>query len=338
MMTKIPKGGASRAGSCNGLVTYLEKEQEGQWISQEQEGLSAPEVVAAIDDNKRDLSAKDDKYYQVVISPSHKELAHLGGDPQALTAFVRAAMEQYAANFGKGLDSADLVWFAKVEHTRSHTHQERAVQLGEIAPGTPKEGPQTHIHVLVSRMENLRVYQAKKAIGALPLTAQGKPRRAYKLSPLTHHQDTEKGAVQGGFGRNAFSAAVESQFDQQFGYKRLLTESFRYLHTMKHGSEGAKTEMQQLAESLSPSKAHRSDISEAGIITYQTIQKSRNVSTGASNELGDVLGKVIQRKDAADLEKTLAKALAALDAQRKKPEREKSIQPLQKIPSKRIKP
>lgn len=336
MMTKIPKGGASRAGSCSGLVAYLEKEQAGHWISQDQELLAGHEVVAALDANKRDLSAKDDKYYQLVISPSQKELAHLGGDSRPLTAFVRAAMEAYAANFGKGLQSKDLVWFAKVENERHHTHQERAVQLGEIAQGTPKEGPQTHIHILVSRMEDLRAYQAKKESGELALTAQGKPRRAYKLSPLTHHQETEKGAVKGGFGRNAFSAAVESQFDRQFGYERSLTDSFRYRHTMKHGSEQAKTEMQQLSQAVPPFQVRSDTLRDEPAFAYPPIQKSKNVASGASNKLGKVLEKVVQQTEAATLQKTLEKVVAELDQQKQALETEKPIQPLQKNPSKGI--
>jgi hypothetical protein len=315
MMTKIPKGGASRAGSCGGLVAYLEKEQAGQWISQAQDNLTAPEVIAAIDANKRDLSKSDDKYYQVVISPSGKEMAHIGHDPEKLTAFVRAAMEQYAANFGKGLGSVDLVWFAKVEHSRSHTHQERAVQLGEIAKGTPKEGDQTHVHVLVSRLENLQGYKAKQQAGELPLTAQGKPRRAYKLSPLTHHQETGQGAVLGGFGRNRLSSAVERQFDQQFGYQRPLTESFRYLHTMKHGSEQAKEEITREVAFLRPAfQVHRSDISHEKPEEYKPIVKPAKAPQVDSNEaVGDLLGKMYQQKDALDLNKAIAAALAERD-------------------------
>jgi len=67
-------------------------------------------------------------------------------------------MEQYAANFGKGIESKDLVWFAKIEHSRSFDHTDRAVQLGEQQKGVVKTGDQTHIHVIVSRTENLREY------------------------------------------------------------------------------------------------------------------------------------------------------------------------------------
>jgi hypothetical protein len=336
MMTKIPKGGASRAGSCGGLVEYLEKEKAGHWISQDRELLAGHEVIAGIDSNKRDLSKNDDKYYQVVISPSQKELAHIGHDPQQLTAFVRAAMEQYAANFGKGLMSKDLVWFAKIEHERSHTHRDRPVQLGEIAKGTAKEGPQTHIHVIVSRMENLVAYQEKKETGELALTAQGKSRRAYKLSPLTHHQETEKGAVKGGFGRNNFSAAVENQFDRQFGYERPLMESFRYLHAMKHGNDQVKAEFQQLVQAAPDLKPRISVLSESKDLPYQPIQKNKKIAPGADNELGGILEKVVRLKETSELQKTLEKALTGLEEKKQEQAQEKTIQPIQKSPSKGI--
>jgi hypothetical protein len=245
-------------------------------------------------------------------------------------------MEEYAANFGKGIQSKDLVWFAKIEHERSHTHQERAVQLGALPKGTPKEGPQTHIHVIVSRMENLAVYQEKKEAGELALTAQGKARRAYKLSPLSHHQDTSKGPVKGGFGRNNFSAAVENQFDRKFGYQRPLTESFRYLHAIKYGSEQVKAEFQQLVQTATDLKPPTSVLSESKDLPYQPIQKNKKIAPGADNELGGILEKVVRLKETSELQKTLEKALTGLDEKKQEQAQEKTIQPIQKSPSKGI--
>ena len=162
MMTKVGGGGP---GSCGGLVEYLEKEQLGQWFSQNREQLAGHEVVTEMDPNKRNLGREDAKYYQVILAPSQAELAHIGSDPQKLQAFTRATMEQYAANFGKGIESKDLVWFAKIEHSRSFDHTNRAVQLGEQQKGVAKSGDQTHIHVIVSRTENLGEYAAGKQNG-----------------------------------------------------------------------------------------------------------------------------------------------------------------------------
>lgn len=242
MMTKIPssgKGLSSRSGSCGGLAAYLEKEQLGQWFGHKLENIPSYQVVAEIDANKRNLGLADDKYYQIVLAPSKAELAHIGADTESLKAFTRSAMEQYAQNFGKGIDSKDLVWYAKIEHSRSYDHTDRAVQLGEQAKGGLKLGDQTHIHVIVSRTENLREYKQGLAEG---LHERKNP---YHLSPLTNHKATSKGVVLGGFERNGFSQRVEQCFDKGFSYERSLTESFRYLHGMKYGDEGLKLELGQ---------------------------------------------------------------------------------------------
>lgn len=42
--------------------------------------------------------------------------------------------------------------------------------------------------------------------------------------------------VTGGFERKRYSERVEQAFDQAFAYERPLTETFRYAHTMQHGT------------------------------------------------------------------------------------------------------
>lgn len=233
MVAKIPSSGAGlsqRSGSCGGLVAYLEKEVQGQWFSLDREDVPAADVVATLDANKRNLNRDADKYYQVILAPSQAELRHLGNDPEQLRAYTRAAMEQYAANFGKGIEGRDLVYFAKVEHERTTGPQDRAVQVGDVARGQAKEGPQTHIHVIVSRTENLARYTERKQSGELTR------KNPYHLSPLTNHKNTQRGVVQGGFERKQFSERVEQAFDQAFAYERPLSETFRYAYTMQHGT------------------------------------------------------------------------------------------------------
>jgi hypothetical protein len=233
MVAKIPasgKGLSQRSDSCGGLVEYLEKEVQGQWFSLDREDVPAAEVVATLDQNKRNLNRDADKYYQVVLAPSQAELRHIDSDPEQLRAYTRAAMEQYAANFGKGIEGRDLVYFAKVEHERTSTHQDRAVQLGDVAKGQAKPGDQTHIHVIVSRTENLARYAERKKSGEV------ERKNPYHLSPLTNHKNTERGVVMGGFERRQYSELVEQAFDKVFAYERPLVETFRYAHTMQHGS------------------------------------------------------------------------------------------------------
>lgn len=304
MMTKI--GGGS-SGSCGGLVEYLEKEQAGLWFSQGREQLAGHEVVAQIDHNKRNLGREDAKYYQVILAPSQAELAHIGSDSQKLQAFTRATMEQYAANFGKGIESKDLVWFAKIEHSRSFTHTDRAVQLGEQPKGIAKAGDQTHIHVIVSRTENLREYVEGKK------NELHQRKNPYHLSPLTNHKATTKGPVVGGFERNGFSQRTEQTFDQAFGYERPLTESFRFLHCMKYGDEQAKGDMQRQVAEQGQERTQRHEQRQRAEIYQPPGKTPENEFT---DDLRAVLGKAYQQKDVHDLSAALASAQAERERQR----------------------
>lgn len=303
MMTKIGSGGA---GSCGGLVEYLEKEQAGLWFGQNRERLAGHEVVAEIDHNKRNLGREDAKYYQVILAPSQAELAHIGSDPQKLQAFTRATMEQYAQNFGKGIESKDLVWFAKIEHSRSFDHTDRAVQLGEQQKGIAKTGDQTHIHVIVSRTENLREYVEGKK------NELHERKNPYHLSPLTNHKATTKGPVVGGFERNSFSQRTEQTFDQAFTYERPLTESFRFLHCMKYGDEQTKGEMRQAAEQAQK----RAQSHEQGQRVEMYQQPGKTPENEFADDLRAVLGKAYQQKDVNDLAAALATAQAERERQR----------------------
>jgi len=309
MMTKV--GGGS-AGSCGGLVEYLEKEQAGLWFGQSREKLAGHEVVAEIDHNKRNLGREDAKYYQVILAPSQAELAHINTDPQKLQAFTRAAMEQYAQNFGKGVESKDLVWFAKIEHSRRFDHTDRAVQLGEQQKGVAKTGNQTHIHVIVSRTENLREYTEAKKNG---LHERKNP---YHLSPLTNHKATTKGPVVGGFERNSFSQRTEQTFDQTFSYERSLTESFRFLHCMKYGDEQAKGEMQRQAaeQAAADDRQKRAQSHEQSQRLEMYPQPGKTPENEFADDLRAVLSKVYQQKDVNDLGKALASAQAERERQR----------------------
>lgn len=304
MMTKIGSGGA---GSCGGLVEYLEKEQAGLWFGQNREQLAGHEVVAEIDHNKRNLGREDAKYYQVILAPSQAELAYIGSDSQKLQAFTRATMEQYAQNFGKGIESKDLVWFAKIEHSRSFDHTDRAVQLGEQQKGVAKTGDQTHIHVIVSRTENLREYVEGKK------NELHERKNPYHLSPLTNHKATTKGPVIGGFERNSFSQRTEQSFDQAFGYERSLTESFRFLHCMKYGDEQAKGEMQRQAIEQAQKRAQSHEQSQQ-VEMYG--QPGKTPENEFADDLRAVLSKAYQQKDVNDLAAALATAQAERERQR----------------------
>jgi hypothetical protein len=228
MVAKITAGGT---GSCLGLAQYLEKEASGKWFTTDKGNIEMFHVVKDIDANKKNLGKNDDKYYQIILSPSQSEQKHINFDSSLLESFTREAMQAYAKQFGKGIESHNLVWYAKIEQQRSYSHTDKAVQKQQQFEGQPKEGPQAHVHIIVSRTENLSLYQYQREAGLVDR------KNPLKLSPATNHRATSDGAVKGGFDRSAFKQAVETQFDRQFAYERPLTETFQYANIMQKGSQ-----------------------------------------------------------------------------------------------------
>lgn len=236
MVAKISGGSV---GSCKGLAEYLEKEQRGQWFGHDRDELQAPQVVQHIDANKRNLGQQDTKFYQIIISPSDRELTHMGADPEKLKAYTRDVMQGYAENFGKGIKSNDLVWYAKIEHSRHHSHQDRQVQTGQVERGQVKAGDNTHVHIIVSRTEDLARFKTSQQTGEI------NRKHPLKLSPATNHRDTSQGAVKGGFDRVGFKVATEQRFDQRFSYDRPLKETFTHANTLANGDQAQRLAARQ---------------------------------------------------------------------------------------------
>lgn len=216
----------SNAGSCGQLVEYLEKENNLKpdhkaelWFNQGRDDLRAQEVRLGIDSNTAKLKQHEAKFYLVNISPSQKELQHMGNDPQKLKEYARAVMAEYAANFQKGLGPDDVKWYGKVEYNRGYKWTDPEVKQGLTQRGESKAGPQMHVQVIVSRkdIQNQRL-----------------------LSPMTNHRghgkSIEHGHKFGQFNRVEFKARSEVAFDTQLNYRRELEESFRYQNTMSNGT------------------------------------------------------------------------------------------------------
>ena len=207
------KGVHANGGSCSALVGYLQHEdleilkagkKQELFFDQARDNIRGQEVIKRIDANRGQLGKTDAKFYSVIFSPSVKELLHLSqGDPEEqsekLRTYVRReAMMEYAAGFGKGLSADDILYFGKVHYERGSKGQEN----------------QLHVHLIVSRKD----MSNKK-----------------KLSPMTNHRGTEKGAVKGGFNREAFVSGIENRFDKSTGYAREMSESFAYCKSVKSG-------------------------------------------------------------------------------------------------------
>lgn len=198
-------------GSVETLVVYLEKENKDKnivdhefFFDHEKETIFPKEVINRIDTNKKKLGANDSKFYMLILSPSEKENEFLGNDPDKLKAYTREFMNAYAANFNKGLQGSDLLYFAKVERNRYNKNKEI------------KDGHNLHVHIIVSRRDK---------------------NQYYKLSPMTNHRNTKSGPIKGGFSRKDLMIESEQIFDRTFNYNRSMEETWDYQFAKKHKLE-----------------------------------------------------------------------------------------------------
>jgi hypothetical protein len=231
-------------GSCNALINYLEKENlekdllnHEKFFDQKSSDVSFHSVQATIDNNKGKLGKEETKFYMISVNPSKDELRHIGRKvsgrdikdisqltaielkryEEALKDYTRRVMDEYAKNFNRGLTSENLVYFGKVEHTRYHGRDSAEVKEGLYKAGDRKEGLQTHVHIVVSRMD-----ESKKI----------------RLSPMANAKNSKNiingKEVQIGFDRMKFVQSCEKSFDTNFDYKRSQQHKFSYFHTMKN--------------------------------------------------------------------------------------------------------
>ena len=231
-------------GSCRDLINYLEKENlekdllnQEKFFDQKTSDVSFYSAQASIDNNKGKLGKDETKFYMISVNPSKEELRHIskkvsGRDiknisqltaielkryEEALKDYTRKVMDDYAKNFNKGLTGENLIYFGKIEHFRYYGRDSVEVKEGLYKEGEKKEELQTHVHVVVSRMD-----QSKKI----------------RLSPMANAKNSKNilngKEVQIGFDRMKFVQSCEKSFDSNFDYKRLQQHKFSHYHTMKN--------------------------------------------------------------------------------------------------------
>lgn len=222
---KIDNPQGRNAGSSAKMVNYLDKEnfQQGTekqlYFNQDSDQVRSDEVIKGLDENKGQLGKDQDKFYSISTNFSQKELKHLEKlypdkteRQEKIKEYQREVMDEYAKNFNKGLKGEDLRYYGKIETQRHYKGTDEEVKQGKAKQGELKQGDQTHVHTLVSRKD-----QANKI----------------KLSPLTNHKNTSRGAVQGGFNRSEFQSKCQQTFDKKFEYKRGLEEHYEYNLALK---------------------------------------------------------------------------------------------------------
>lgn len=218
-------------GSSGTLVHYLEKENRMEkvhepeyWFNQSRQDVQAYQVRSGIDANVAKLCKDEAKFFLLNISPSQKEIRFLKeqygeeGAKEKLKEYAASVMDEYARNFKRpGIESSkDLLWYGKLENHRYYSHKDPEVKQGIRKRSELKEGEQIHIQVIVSRKD---------------ITNK------IKLSPMNNSRgkNAEHSKKVGQFDRSAFKTSGERIFDQQFGFDRQLTETFRYANTQKNG-------------------------------------------------------------------------------------------------------
>jgi hypothetical protein len=226
------KGTYNNAGGCRQLANYLEHEDlermekgiytEGFFYLTE-DNLYKAQIIEDIDTNIGQLLKTDAKFYAIHVSPSEKELKTMGNTEQeqaeAMKRYIREVfIPEYAKNFNKGLSAEDIKFYGKIHFDRNRSDNELNM----------------HCHLVVSRKD-----QSNKK----------------KLSPLTNHKNTKKGAIKGGFDRTNLFQQAETGFDKLFGCQRELQETFVYCNAMKNGSiidtlQMQEIELKQLAKPL----------------------------------------------------------------------------------------
>jgi ribosomal protein S15P/S13E len=216
------KGTYNNAGSSRRLCSYLEHEDmermeqgiytEG-FFNLTDDNIYKSQVIKDINGNVGQLLKTDAKFYAIHVSPSEKELKTMGATEQeqteAMKRYIReVVIPEYAKNFNKGLSAEDIKFYGKIHFDRDRSNNELNI----------------HCHLIVSRKD-----QTNKK----------------KLSPLTNHKNTKKGAIKGGFDRTNLFRQTEQGFDRVFSYNRPLTESFEYYNTMKNGSISDQLNLQE---------------------------------------------------------------------------------------------
>ncbi|SBW02494.1 DUF5712 family protein [uncultured Dysgonomonas sp.] len=216
------KGTYNNAGSSRRLADYcehedLERMEQGIYtegfFNLADDNIYKSQVVKDIDGNIGQLMKTDAKFYAIHVSPSEKELKAMGNTEQeqaeAMKRYIReVVIPEYAKNFNKGLSAEDIKFYGKIHFNRDRSNNELNM----------------HCHLIVSRKD-----QSNKK----------------KLSPLTNHKNTKKGAIKGGFDRTNLFRQAEQGFDRLFNYDRQLTESFEYYNTMKNGNISDQLKMQE---------------------------------------------------------------------------------------------
>ncbi|WP_276391501.1 MobB family relaxase [Eudoraea chungangensis] len=260
------KLGQNYSNSVADYVGYLEKENEGlelenqeHFFNQTEDKITPEKVVSEIDSNTAKLKKTEPKFYSLVVSPSQRELKKINDNPEALKAYTRELMKEYAKSFNrdKPVTVDQIKYYAKIEHERTYRGFEkevienapyrkqiakleneiRKVARGEMEGDTKKlersieklreEAPhKINGQMIVAGMKkegnqsHIHIIVSRKDVSN---TFSLSPGSKYKASEVEMHGKK----IQRGFHRDRFYEKSEQVFDKLFGYNRNFVETYK---------------------------------------------------------------------------------------------------------------
>lgn len=258
--------GENFKGSVQDFVNYLEKENEGKAIEEQEhffdqydDKVSAEEVVAQIDGNTAKLNKDEARFYSMVLSPSPRELKAINNSSEKLREYVREVMKDYAASFNrnKTVTVDDIKYYAKIEHERFFKGNDKEIrenqpyatkilnlkkEIRKIENGSAK-GNIVKLQKEINRLEKDAPHQlnGKRIVRGMKkegfqkhvhiIVSHKDAKNARKLSPLSQNKAAETTLngqkIKQGFDRDAFYKSAEKTFDKKFAFKRNFVESYK---------------------------------------------------------------------------------------------------------------
>ncbi|MDF0708603.1 MobB family relaxase [Flagellimonas okinawensis] len=257
--------GSNFRASSRDFVKYLEKENEGKSIEEQElffnhteNNIMPDRVIAEIDANTAKLSKRDPKFYSIMVSPSQAELKHIGDSPEKLKEYTRELMKAYAASFYRNQEVSvkDVLYFAKLERERTYSEKDKAVkenqayaskilelqhQVRAIKEGR-EQGDMGKLQERIQTLEREAPHQQNGKRIVPGMTKEGHQSHihiivsrkdvtnSHSLSPGSKFRTSETmlngEKVKQGFDRDTFYRAAEKRFDRQFGYRRNFVETY----------------------------------------------------------------------------------------------------------------
>lgn len=288
-VSRTPINGGNK-GSCSLLVNYLEKESEGEFHDKDNNVISANDVQKGIDEHviNSKLSNNEAKFYMITIAPSKDEINHLVGRNvnsidelsaeekqglnEKLNDYTTNVMDEYAKNFhreDKGIcSSKDLVYYSRIEQNREYKSTDSEVKNGTAKAGEQKEGMQTHIHVIVSRLS------ADKQVQLSPMA---KPKEKTVNSNINEKADV-------GFNHLDWKKNCTENFNSTFKYKeKEYTTEKLYSNQKKFGSDLDK--LGNDASNKVTQKIKKEAITNTGSSITQTLGTEKKMIDGAKKAI-----------------------------------------------------